>query len=571
MIIKKVHLISGLLLVGVNSLMAQLSSNALEFDGTDDIAIVPIINPAPLEVEAGNFTLEVFFRNLGSTAQDQCILSCNSAQFDLYINNNGILQWSYYGFASSSNRNVADGQCHHVAVVRKSGWHYLYLDGDSINLNRYDTTYLSTLSSLYFGGLNAPLLNNIQPLQGQVKEVRFWNTARATNQIRNHMTTVFNNATSGLKGYWRCDEGSGNVLHDNSSSGNNGVRGDSNVPTSVPAWSTGCTTCIPYTFIQSLGPLVFCTGDSVTLQAFSAGATSYAWKKNGVLIPGAQSFKYTAKTSGNYVAEAGNYCGSSASNTLTVTVNPLPGPVITASGALAFCSGSNVLLSTGSGGTSYQWKKNGTTIPGATLSSYMATVSGNYKVVKTNVSGCSGTSSATVVKVYANPTVSVTPQDPVTFCLGDSVQLKANYNATYSYQWKKNNTNIGGAVTHKYTAKIAGNYKVKVTKSNGCTAISSPLSVTVPCRENLADIEKGTVFVVHPNPSSAACTVHLLTPLNEASILSIYDLTGRMLIRVVVAENTHEITVGADLPTGIYLIRLDAVKGRTFQRFIKTS
>ncbi|MFZ1635759.1 MAG: hypothetical protein WAT43_17870, partial [Chitinophagales bacterium] len=51
---------------------------------------------------------------------------------------------------------------------------------------------------------------------------------------------------------------------------------------------------------------------------------------------------------------------------------------ISAGGATTFCQGGNVILSAAYSGTSLQWKKNGTNIPGATSSTYSVTTKGNY-------------------------------------------------------------------------------------------------------------------------------------------------------------------------------------------------
>jgi arylsulfatase A-like enzyme len=70
-----------------------------------------------------------------------------------------------------------------------------------------------------------------------------------------------------------------------------------------------------------------------------------------------------------------------------------PVPTITASGSLDICQAGSVLLSTVSGnGFSYQWKKNGVNITGATQKTYTATIVGVYRVAVTNSSGCNSIS-----------------------------------------------------------------------------------------------------------------------------------------------------------------------------------
>ncbi len=72
---------------------------------------------------------------------------------------------------------------------------------------------------------------------------------------------------------------------------------------------------------------------------------------------------------------------------LTLTVNPLPAPVVTANGPE---------LNTGSF-TTYQWNLNGTAIPGAEGQTYTATENGSYTVTVTDANACEETSDPQVV------------------------------------------------------------------------------------------------------------------------------------------------------------------------------
>jgi hypothetical protein len=78
----------------------------------------------------------------------------------------------------------------------------------------------------------------------------------------------------------------------------------------------------PTATILANGLLSFCAGDSVVLSANAGTGYTYNWKKNGIIINGAMSINYAAKTSGTYKAIiTDSYGCSDASNTKTVTVN----------------------------------------------------------------------------------------------------------------------------------------------------------------------------------------------------------------------------------------------------------
>ena len=123
---------------------------------------------------------------------------------------------------------------------------------------------------------------------------------------------------------------------------------------------------------------------------------------------------------------------------------------ITAGGNTTFCEGSNVVLTANSGtGLTYQWKKDGNNIAGATSISYSATTSGSYAAVVTG-SGVSATSNAIGVTVNPSVVISNCPQTQYQQIYTDSNSCST----TFSY-----NPTIGGAtdVTYTFTGATTAN------------------------------------------------------------------------------------------------------------------
>ncbi|MEP7171131.1 MAG: hypothetical protein ABI855_17315, partial [Bacteroidota bacterium] len=138
----------------------------------------------------------------------------------------------------------------------------------------------------------------------------------------------------------------------------------------------------------------------------------------------------------------------------------------TANGPTTFCTGSNVVL-TASSGTSYIWTPGNQTSQSITVTS-----AGSYSVTVFQSNGCSATSSAISVSVSSAATAAISANGATTFCQGGSVLLSAN--SGNFYLWTP-----GGATTQTITANSSGSYTVKVTNAGGCTATSSPVTVTV--------------------------------------------------------------------------------------------
>jgi len=91
--------------------------------------------------------------------------------------------------------------------------------------------------------------------------------------------------------------------------------------------------------------------------------------------------------------------------------------------------------------------------------------------------GTSELSSAATITTCTPPSATITPSGPTTFCTGGSVTLTASAGA--SYQWRNFATPIVGANAQQYVATTAGSYTVTVTNVGGCSATSSPTSVSV--------------------------------------------------------------------------------------------
>lgn len=74
------------------------------------------------------------------------------------------------------------------------------------------------------------------------------------------------------------------------------------------------------------------------------------------------------------------------------------------------------------------------------------------------------------------PTVNVTITRPTTFCEGDSVIFDANMASGYTFQWKRNNTDLQGQTQARLIAKQSGMYSVAITNLN-CTLSSTATRV----------------------------------------------------------------------------------------------
>jgi len=256
-------------------------------------------------------------------------------------------------------------------------------------------------------------------------------------------------------------------------------------------------------FLTAGGPTTFCAGGSVTLMSNSA--TGIQWYLDGNPLPNPNNQNRTVSVAGTYTVTLNNQgCVSNVSNSIVVTVNPIPAtPTATPGGPTTFCSGGSVLLSSDAA-SGNQWYLNGNPIGGATNQTYSATASGSY-TVKVTVTGCtSAASNAIVVTVNPTPaTPTITPGGPTTFCAGGSVTLTSS--SASGNQWSVNGNPIGGATSNTYVASTAGDYTVVVTTGSCSSAPSAVTTVTVNPNPNASISVAGSVVSGSTgNPASVA-------------------------------------------------------------------
>jgi hypothetical protein len=223
----------------------------------------------------------------------------------------------------------------------------------------------------------------------------------------------------------------------------------------------------------------FCAGSSAKLNVNTDIGTSFQWQLNGVDIPGATAQDYTATAAGLYTCQVTGQCGTTTSNTITLSIIPAATASITAGGSTTFCTGGSVTLNANTGtGLTYQWKLGANNITGATASSYIATATGSYSCVVSNT--CGGTASNSItVTVNTAPSATIAAGGSTTFCTGGSVALNANTGTGLTYQWKLNSNNITGATSSSYNATAAGSYTCVVANScGGTTSTASPSRLT---------------------------------------------------------------------------------------------
>ncbi len=247
-------------------------------------------------------------------------------------------------------------------------------------------------------------------------------------------------------------------------------------------------------------------GQTATFTVVATGSAplSYQWKKNGTAISGATSLSYTTPptTSADngsqftvVVTNSAGYLTSSAA-TLTVSAAPVAPSITTEPVSQTVTGGQTAMFTVVASGTaplSYQWKKNGAAISGATSSSYTtpATTSADngsqFTVEVSNTAGnvTSHAATLTVNAAAVAPSITTEPaSQTVTVGQTATFTVVATGTAPLSYQWKKNGTTISGAMSSSYTTPATtsadnGSQFTVVVSNIASSVTSSAATLTV--------------------------------------------------------------------------------------------
>jgi gliding motility-associated-like protein len=213
--------------------------------------------------------------------------------------------------------------------------------------------------------------------------------------------------------------------------------------------------------ITALGPLTFCSGDSVVLTA-NSGMTSYLWNPGSSINQSLTVFQ-----SGNYVLTTTNLIGCPAYDSVTVFVTPAYStPWLSVAPDTVFCPGNSVVITVNS--SSYS------------IINWLAPLSGNSFTQTINTPGtyvctvtyCGIETTDSISISQANPIAQITASGRIPVCSGDTVILNANSGMT-TYQWTPGLSN-----QQSIYVDSANTYSLTTTDNYGCTAIDS-ITVTV--------------------------------------------------------------------------------------------
>ena len=219
-----------------------------------------------------------------------------------------------------------------------------------------------------------------------------------------------------------------------------------------------------------------CYGSDATITA--SGGSSYQWSDGQA----GSSILVTPDSTTTYYVTVSDGQGSWATDSTTVSVNPIPLTSATPVGTDTLCQNSPNTLYTTTGAlyaTSYQWNilpSTAGTITGTWTTGTVVWSSSFYGTASIKVKGidsCGSGPFSNVLTVVVKPAPAANAGTDQTICAGTSVSLTATGGGTYAW-------NNGVTQGIPFTPTITATYTVSVTGTNGCSATDNVIVTVNP-------------------------------------------------------------------------------------------
>lgn len=573
-------------------------NTALNFDGTNDYIETTYSGISGATAR----TVEAWIKTTVNAVGNQNVIAdwgdmALGHRFTFCVLQNNSIRIEIGGGGVVGTTAVNDGIWHHVAAVydpSATNKYILYVDGVLETSGNITTTInTSAINNLRIG----QRVDGVNQFEGDIDEVRVFDYARTATQILNDMNAEYCVIPTGLKAYYRLNDGIAN------------------------ATNTGLNTAIDVAGNNYNG----------TLNNFSLSGTNSNWVTGPVVTGGINGSSLTINSCSNYTSNNGtvytstgtynetytNSAGCDSILTINLTIAPLTSSInVTACDSYTSPSGNHIWTSDGYyqdtltavGGcdsvinVSLDIANYSSTTFVSNCESYTTpdgnntwTASGQYPVTYTGVAGCdsiitydltilstsSSSISVTACDSYTSPsgndtwTTSGTYSDIVPNAMGcDSIitinltitgldvsvtQIAATLTANLAgatYQW--NNcigaggvpTPIPGETSQSFTATQNGDYSVTI-EQNGCQDTSACYTVDFTSVKE-SDIVDASIY---PNPSQGNFTIELSEIQNSIRI-NVIDLQGKTVLSKSL-NSINKVIINEELTSGIYFVKLE--------------
>ena len=500
-------------------------ASALNFTGAELVSIP--YNPG-LQLSNGSFSVEFWAMPTAVDGNFHWVISKdnNNTDLDYLIGLSDNNKWRFMiaNLAVDINGTSTPGTniYYHIACTYDGAVANLYVNGVLEGSQAYSGPGVTNSENILIGARTSSAA--IQFFNGNIDELRIWNTARTACDINRYMNTEIPTTSAGLVANYHFNEGfecvnnsTVTTLTDASGNGYDGALGGFGLAACASNWTnpgavvTGSDSPLAMPVVTATASSHnVCVGTSVTLTG--GGASTYVWD-NSVLdgvafTPSAGTVTYTVTGTDNIG------CTATATTLVTVGEPGNAGTVSASASNICVGDGSLTLSTTGSVGMLVWWEVTGGTytfIGNGTSFMPAAPTAANvgihqYVLTSDNSAVCpSDTSMVITVTVDAPVSAGTIFSNMTDICVGDPSLTLTTIGSTGTVNWwfdnGSGNNNFGLGTTYMPGAPSptdAGTWMIEAiaTSGNSCpNDTSNVLTLTVNSLPNVTSTPDETVCI----------------------------------------------------------------------------
>lgn len=237
----------------------------------------------------------------------------------------------------------------------------------------------------------------------------------------------------------------------------------------------------------------YCNGISFIVEASSAPNVSYTWEVDtgsGFTTDGSSTGNtldisgYTSDIAVRVTMNTNDGSCSERSDVINLSLQSISISTPNFTNASTYCAGETLTLTSAATADVYHWKgPNGfeqtTTTGSITVAAEAEAInSGQYTLQTENTGSCMSLVASTTIQVFDVPSLTIINDDAITFCDGESTQLRVQEVGGFDYQWLLDGVEISGATGLNVTADQSAEYSLRLTDDNSCARVGVPLTIT---------------------------------------------------------------------------------------------
>ena len=266
-----------------------------------------------------------------------------------------------------------------------------------------------------------------------------------------------------------------------------------------------------------------CENGFVQLSTTNNSNYSYQWQKNGLDVLGATTYDFKAEGAGTYTVQVSAKTGcSKASTSSPTTLTQIAGEDLTIDLNYTNNCGQFTLIVVRTDGMPftnasrfvYRWSNGIVNV--ALRASNTPANAGDYSVIMTptSPSSCKYIIRKTIPYSPAPNATITTSNGTNEFCVGSPFKLSGNLGGDYNYEWTRNFSVVQNGINHELNVTTSGTYSLKISNRVGCTATSTPLTIT---SKNITPVTFGAIPPVCTDGSQQINLSQYITPFDATN------------------------------------------------------